>query len=301
MDTDDATTWMMSQENRSKLCSRIGPSVVFRSRVHNLIAFNVPLGIDPENKDHRLEICEANSLEAETITAMRWVKPIQRRSPEQRTAHLFLTFSNVDAANRAITNGLHICNRRCHLERVKREPTRCLKCQGWNHFATDCPEDDEKCGNCTKNHRTNECPTPEARCCISCNSNEHASWSRECPTFVRKQNEFNSRNPENTLQYIPTAEPWTWTTNTETTIQPPPPAANKPYHSNQDKRIPTRKSQAPARKVDSYVPRAPRIDSYIPRPRGDSYVPSYDRTGKRRPETGWDDEARPATCSLHFC
>ena len=52
MDTNDTTTWMMSQENCSKLCSKIGPSVIFCSRVHNLIAFNLLLGIDPENKDH---------------------------------------------------------------------------------------------------------------------------------------------------------------------------------------------------------------------------------------------------------
>ena len=227
MDSDAATTWMSNQENRKNLCSKIGPTVIFRSRVHSLIAFNVPLGLNPEDQKHRQEVCEANSLEDETITAMRRVKPVHRRAPMQRTAHLILTFNNADAANRAITNGLYICNRRCHTEKTKREPTRCLKCQGWNHFAKDCEEKDEKCGNCTKNHRTNECPTHLARCCVSCKSDEHASWSRDCPTFIRKLNDLNDRNSKNSLQYIPTADPWTWTTNVKTITQPPVPV-NRP-------------------------------------------------------------------------
>lgn len=272
MDSDNATTWMTDQENRNKFCVKIGPGVTFRSRVHSLIAFNVPLGINPEDKNHQDEVCEVNSLDPGVITTMRWAKPVQRRTPDQRTAHLLLTFNNPDAANRAITNGLFICNRRCHIERVKREPTRCLKCQGWNHFAKDCIEEDEKCGNCTKNHRTNDCPTPQERSCVSCKSDDHASWSRECPTFIRKLNEFNDRNPENTLQYIPTADPWTWTASTKPTAlaQPPPTQVNRPYG---DKTQHGRNNQAPTRRVDSYVPKY------------DSYVPNYDRTGKRQQNT----------------
>ena len=185
MDSDGATAWLTKQENRIGFCSKVGPTVVFRARVYNLIAFNVPLDIDPENHKHRQEVCEANSLETEVISGMKWAKPIQRRSETQRTAHLFLTFTNADAANRAITNGLYICNRRCHAERVRREPTRCLKCQGWNHFAKECVAEEDKCGNCAKNHRTNDCQTPLEKSCVSCKTNDHASWSRECPTFLR--------------------------------------------------------------------------------------------------------------------
>ena len=150
----------------------------------------------------------------------RWAKPIHRRSPEQRTAHLILTYTSADTANRAITNGLHICNRRCYVERVKIEPTRCLRCQGWNHFSKECQEEISRCGNCSKNHRMSDCLMPEERICVSCMSEGHASWSRECPTFIKKLNELNDRNPENTLQYIPTAEPWMWTTSANSAPQP---------------------------------------------------------------------------------
>jgi hypothetical protein len=209
MDSDAATTWLADQENRNKLCRKIGPGVAFRTRVHNLIAFNVPLEISPDDKNNRLEVSEANGLDPGSLTEMRWIKPIHRRSKNQRTAHLILTFTNADAANRAITNGLYICNRRCQIERVKREPTRCLKYQGWNHFARECLEKNDMCGNCAMNHRTSDCPTPLTKFCVSCKADDHASWSRDCPTFNKKLNDLNDRNPENALQYIPTADPWT--------------------------------------------------------------------------------------------
>jgi hypothetical protein len=292
MDSDAATTWMSDQENRRKLCDKMGQGVIFRTRVHNLIAFNVPLGINQEDNSNRQEVCEANSLEKGTITAMRWVKPVHRRASTQRTAHLILTFNSADAANRVITSGVYICNRRCHAERVKHKPTRCLKCQGWNHFAKDCQEKDEKCGNCTQNHRTNDCPTPSARRCISCKTDDHASWSRECPAFIRKLNDFNDRNPENALQYIPTSEPWTWTASSisiRPRVQPFPMPVDR-QNITQDRAQPGKKGQASARRYDSYVPE-PRGDSYVPS--SNSYVPSYDRTSNRAQDNGWGDDATP--------
>ena len=283
MDSDAAATWLSEQENQDKTCSKLGPGVSFRNRVHNLIAFNVPLDLSPENQSHRQEVCEANSLDPDTITTLKWVKPVHRRSQTQRTAHLFLTFNNADAANRAITNGIYICNRRCHAERVKREPTRCLKCQGWNHFAKECTEEQDRCGNCTKNHRTSDCPTPLTRACVSCKTDDHASWSRECPTFVKKLNDFNDRNPENSLQYIPTADPWTWTTNVQplATQHQKKPLPSRPPITREKSQPPMgKKAQAP-RQVDSYVPRY------------DSYVPSYDRSGRRYQDRDWSDPQPP--------
>jgi hypothetical protein len=277
MDSDNATLWMTDQENRNQLCTKIGPGVLFRTRVHNLIAFNVPLDISPEDPIHRQEVCEVNSLDPNTITAMKWIKPVHRRSQTQRTAHLNITFNNADAANRVITNGIYICNRRCHAERVKREPMRCLKCQGWNHFAKDCIEENDKCGNCTKNHRTNDCPTPLITCCVSCKTEGHASWSRECPTFIKKQNDLNERNPENLLQYIPTADPWTWTASiTQTQTQPP----SGPV-VNRERAQASKKNQLPPRRVDTYIP------DY------DSYIPSYDRKGRRQEDRRNDPHPPP--------
>lgn len=183
-----------------------------------------------------------------TITTAKWAKAIDKRSPNQRTAHLLLMFDSADSANRAITNGLFICSRRCRIERLKREPTRCLKCQKWNHYAKDCTEEKDTCGNCAGPHRSNNCLTEE-KACISCNSKDHASWSRTCPTFLRKLDEFNIRNPDNSLQYFPTADSWTWTA-TETAHLSPTPANQKKPSKNQLGKRPQQYTQ----QYDTYIP-----------------------------------------------
>jgi hypothetical protein len=209
-DSDAAATWLNDVDNQRKLCDLIGSNAEFRTRTYNIIAFNVPTDINLEDASHRQEINEVNDLESPTITSMKWAKAIARRSANQRTAHLLLTINDANAANRAIANGLTICNKRCRVERTKREPSRCLKCQGWNHFAKDCIEEKSSCANCAGPHRTDSCLSGERRC-ASCKTDDHASWSRTCPTFLRKCDEFNSRNPENSLQFFPTSDSWTWT------------------------------------------------------------------------------------------
>lgn len=67
-----------------------------------------------------------------------------------------------------------------------------------------------KCGNCAENHNTADCHQPKKMRCVSCNTEDHASWSRTCPTFLRKIEDYNRRNPENMLPYYPTSDPWTW-------------------------------------------------------------------------------------------
>jgi hypothetical protein len=275
-DTDEAASWLTVATNQRKLCDRIGSNAEFRTRSYNIIAFNVPTDINPEEANHRQEINEVNDLEASTISTIKWAKAIDKRSPNQRTAHLLLTFNNADAANRAIANGLTICNKRCRVERTRREPPRCLKCQGWNHFAKDCTEENSRCANCAGSHRTDSCLVNDRKC-ASCKTDDHASWSRTCPTFLRKCDEFNYRNPENSLQFFPTTDSWTWTASERSSqpTQPPASAAqNRPSKVQLGKR-----PQQPRKATDTYIPSTNtnrHTDTYIPdgnRP-NDSYVPS---------------------------
>ena len=167
--------------------------------------------MDPKNPNHILEICKANNLETDTspITAASWAKSVKNCKPNQRTAHLYLTFNNVEAANRAITNSLFICNKKCRVNKNRKEPIRCLKCQGWNHLAKDCNKTHDTCGNCTGHHRTCDCKSSVIKC-ASCNKEGHQSWSQSCPTFTKKLTELNNRNLENSTLYFPSTDPWTW-------------------------------------------------------------------------------------------
>ena len=211
MADDHATRWIKEESNARSFCTAVGANVNFRNRIHNLIAFNVPITMEPDNPTHIKEIHEVNQLEPNTIKSARWVKPIARRSPTQGTAHLIILYTDINAANRALANGLQICHRKVSIEKIRKEPVRCLKCQQWNHYAKECTAALDTCGNCAEKHRTSQCPDHTKRRCASCNCTDHASWSRECPIFLRKRDECNRRNLENSLPFIPSDEPWTWT------------------------------------------------------------------------------------------
>lgn len=214
VDSDYSAKWFANKVNRTEFCIRLGESISFKPRLYNVLAQNAPLTIDPEDEKHIEEVIEINDLEDNAVLAMRWAKPINRRSPHQRLAHMVLSVSSLEAANRLIANGIVLCRKKCYIEKIKKEPTRCLKCQGWNHMARDCKERDDTCSSCAKIHRTTACLHPHTRWCISCKTDEHASWSRDCPIFVKKTAEFNKMNPENQLPFFPTTDHWMWTTGT---------------------------------------------------------------------------------------
>jgi len=131
---------------------------------------------------------------------------------------------NPNAANQAKTDGLIICNKWVSVLKHKKEPIRCLKCQGWNHIAAECVSNTDICGTCgMRGHQTSACTSENVTHCVSCDTDDHTSWSRDCPTFVRKCSEFNSKHPENDLPFYPSTESWTWATG------PPPSAVPNRY------------------------------------------------------------------------
>jgi hypothetical protein len=300
MDNDRALEWIRKPENKIAFCIEVGPDVVFKARSHTVIAFNAPLTIDLENETHRKEILDANHFEAETVNMIRWVKPASRRTTEQKSAHLFISFTDATSANRAISNGLTICNKKIRTEKVKKEPTRCLKCQGWNHQAYECVELHDRCGNCAEDHRTDQCPHPHRTRCVSCDSDDHASWNRRCPTYLRKVSDCDSRNPENLLQFFLTTESWTWTAQVEAkTSGHRGHDVYRPGRTDTDTCRPGRHNTHRPNQNDTYRPG--QADSYRPEQNRDMYRPSQGRQvwgASRRVDWSvppiWDEELPPS-------
>jgi len=135
------------------------------------------------------------------------------RRPDQHFAHIITTFSDVDSANWVIVNGLTICNNRVSVEKCKKEPVRCLKCQGWDHIAMQCIVNKEVniCGTCgARNHWTSKCTQQGVAYCMLCKAHDHSSWDRSCPIFLWKIEELNMRDLANDLPFFPAKESWTW-------------------------------------------------------------------------------------------
>ena len=120
-----------------------------------------------------------------------------------------MTPESPQSANNALANGLFMCQKKVYAEKCKREPLHCLKCHGWNHLASTCPQQFDFCGTCAQRHCTADCSRLDNPRCISCGCNGHASWDRGCPTFLQKCTELNKRAEDNSMPYFPTLETWT--------------------------------------------------------------------------------------------
>ncbi|TFK20316.1 hypothetical protein FA15DRAFT_555695, partial [Coprinopsis marcescibilis] len=141
-----------------------------------------------------------------------WIKPKSRCEIRQKCAHILLTVANLETANRCIAKGVAICNRNCTTTKSKKKPVRCLKCQGYGHYAKDCKKEEDTCGRCreTGDAPCRSCTKPRGTKCISCGTEDHPSHSRACPEFIKRCKEYNARNLENLLPFFITNHQWTW-------------------------------------------------------------------------------------------
>ena len=243
MVTDEGAAWLASKVNAEAFLRELGETEAsFKTRSYNVIAYYVPLNLDPNSDKDRKEIEELNNMPEGSLTKLRWIKPPTRRRLDQRFAHVIATFSDADTANRAIVNGLTICHKRVSVAKCKKEPIRCLKCQGWDHVASECTISKEVnvCGTCRgRDHWTSKCTQQSVTYCSSCRANDHTSWDRGCPTFLRKIEDLNARDPANDLPFFPAKESWTWSPSYPSQGRRVPPAEiqiNPAQHASQRNR-----------------------------------------------------------------
>ena len=211
---DDGATWFTKQDNFNKFIAALGSlgdGLTVKKWSHPVIAYYVPLHLNISNLASTMEIESVNGIQPGELQRVQWAKPPNRCSAKQICGHLILTFSELNAANRAKEGDLVICNKRVSVSKYKRKPIRCLKCQHWNHIASECIRTTDLCGTCSEEgHRTSVCEATGKQFCISCKTNDHPSWARHCPTFTRKCKEFDQKHPENSLPFYPSQEPWSW-------------------------------------------------------------------------------------------
>ena len=217
MVTDEGVVWLATKTNAEAFLRELGESeAFFKTRSYNVIAYYMPLNLDTGSEKDRKEIEETNGMLEGCLMKVRWIKPSARRQTDQRYTHVIATFSDADSANQAIVNSLTICNKRVSVTKCKKEPIRCLKCQGWDHIASECvvPKDVNVCSTCgVRDYWTSNCTQSGVIYCASCKSHDHTSWDCGCPTFLRKIKELNARDPANDIPFFPAKETWTWSSS----------------------------------------------------------------------------------------
>ena len=209
MDSEEVACWLNVSATRAAFLDRFAPDASVKEWAFLTVVQFVPLFFKPEKEAEIRQVERDNDLPEGSILCTCWIKPAYCRARDQTCGHVIFAASTADAANRMLTSGLVVCQKRVYNEKCKKEPTHCLKCQGWGHLSYDCMHTHDTCGTCAGRHRTASCMPGAPLRCVSCKISGHASWSQHCPTFNQKCEELNGRLTKNMMPYFPTGEPWT--------------------------------------------------------------------------------------------
>lgn len=205
---EEAARWII--KNAEEFTECFGAGTTLMKRTYTMIARFVTVDFNPTSVGAHMELATANNFDPTDIASMKWIKPEEKRSQGQKAAHLMIKLHDPDLANRLTVEGIYIHHERVNIERERKEPLRCYKCQGWDHLAANC-ERAEFCGRCgDAKHTMKDCKSTDLYC-TPCGKRGHASGDRRaCPIFKQKCDELNARIPENTMPYYPTKEAWTF-------------------------------------------------------------------------------------------
>lgn len=209
LDSKNLANWLRSPAGRQSLEDKLGPLVSLRERTFGIVLQYLPISLKIDHDEFLRKCEEENTLPARSLHSIHWIKPPQRRTKEQQRAFALLQVADVGTANDILKEGLCIQSNRITVQKDKKEPIRCVKCQRFGHIARNCRNPADTCGTCGNSHRTAECNAYRTERCINCKNTHHTSWSRACPEFKRQCDIIDAKYPENHMPFFPTELPWT--------------------------------------------------------------------------------------------
>jgi len=208
-ESEPLAKWYQDSPRKDEIRENLQTEVSFHMQSFSLIIEYIPISTRIDQPDFLRTVENDNNLPLHSLTSIRWLKPLNRRSEHQRRAFAMLQTSDVHIANGILKDGIILAAQRLQARKNKKEPTRCAKCQHYGHYASTCKETTDTCGTCKGAHRTSDCNSYRTNRCANCNANDHSSWNRECPEFIRQRELLDNRLPENRMPYFPTEHSWT--------------------------------------------------------------------------------------------
>jgi hypothetical protein len=107
------------QVNKNAFTSKFSGTATIKDRALTVIVEYVPLSHSPEALAEMRKIERDSKLPIGSLLSTRWIKPIQRRTAGQRSAHIIAKFITTEAANQSIRDGLIIAGKRTWARRMK--------------------------------------------------------------------------------------------------------------------------------------------------------------------------------------
>jgi len=175
LNSKEVAKWIREPGNKEMFANRFSAKAHIRERSFNLIVPRVPITFKPSEGKHLHKIEEVNNLDKNMLSKARWIKPVERRRPEQIYAYAIITLTSTNSANILIRDGLVICSTKVRPTKQKHEPIQCMKCRRWGHLAAECPSEKDIYGNCRNEHCTNTCRNRNEPYCMACKDGSHAS------------------------------------------------------------------------------------------------------------------------------
>lgn len=204
-----------SESVQTSFMNHFGGTANIRNKLFYVIAEFVPTTFDAgATYAHAIVEADHGIMEG-GIAFSKYIKPPHLCTPNQKVTHVTLGFVYRDDANGAIRNGLIIEGKHVTIRKTLTEPRRCLKCQGYGHYAPDCKAEKDTCTRCAAHHRTAQCDHKDASslACANCKGQEakgHGSADRNCLSFKAERENIARRTPENKYKYYPTNDPHSW-------------------------------------------------------------------------------------------
>ncbi|KAG2738753.1 hypothetical protein P692DRAFT_201679654, partial [Suillus brevipes Sb2] len=86
LDSEDLATWLREPAGRALLEEQFESTVSFRSRTFALVLEYLPIRLQLDDTSLLRRVETENNLPTDSLSTIRWIKPVARHSAEQRKA-----------------------------------------------------------------------------------------------------------------------------------------------------------------------------------------------------------------------
>jgi hypothetical protein len=214
LDATASADYLRREDVMRSFMDHFGGSSALHVRAYQVVVEHVPVAFNVASTGALRRVEEASELPPRAVYEARWIKPVHLRSAGQRVAFLIMGFSSREAANHVMDYGIVIEGKHCRTRKLLPELKRCVKCQGYGHFARECKSTKDVCARCAGEHRTadQDCPAGKGQPmrCVNCAKDGHGAADRGCEEYKRRLTQMRARDPDARFRLFPTDNPDTW-------------------------------------------------------------------------------------------
>ncbi|KAF9562850.1 hypothetical protein CPC08DRAFT_595006, partial [Agrocybe pediades] len=95
MDSEEGAAWLRRTVRKGQLSRDLGAQI--KDRHYHLLVKFAPITFDEDMEIQ--EVLDVNNIDPEKFFRARWIKPKNRRRPDQKSGHMVFIFSDRDQAN----------------------------------------------------------------------------------------------------------------------------------------------------------------------------------------------------------